>query len=234
MDNTTDTPPSATADAPIVFTRIAENIGLAFDTETTGLPLWKEPSEHPDQPHIVQLAAKLVDLDTREVLKSMDVLIKPEGWSWDDSAASEDLAFQTHRITMERAMTEGIPEVEAVLQFLAMVAELAPQEEVIGHNESFDHRMVRIAIKRYLDPGTPEGQELPSDKWKAVNTFCTMWKSKPICRLPGNKLPKLTEVFLHFTGKPMEGAHNANSDVDGCLAVYFALKELERPALKAA
>ena len=29
---------------------------LMFDTETTGLPLWKDPSDHPDQPHLVQLA----------------------------------------------------------------------------------------------------------------------------------------------------------------------------------
>jgi len=54
------------------------NIALAFDTETTGLPLFKEPSEHPDQPHIVQLAAVLVDLDTRRELASMDVIVKPE------------------------------------------------------------------------------------------------------------------------------------------------------------
>ena len=24
---------------------------LFFDTETTGLPLWREPSDHPDQPN---------------------------------------------------------------------------------------------------------------------------------------------------------------------------------------
>lgn len=42
---------------------------LFYDTETTGLPL----SEHPDQPHIVQLAAILVDLDTRREIASMAV-----------------------------------------------------------------------------------------------------------------------------------------------------------------
>lgn len=36
-----------------------------WDTETQFLPLWKEPSEHPDQPHIVELAAVLVDTQTR-------------------------------------------------------------------------------------------------------------------------------------------------------------------------
>ena len=34
---------------------------LFYDTETTGLPLWSQPSEHPDQPRVVQLAALLCD-----------------------------------------------------------------------------------------------------------------------------------------------------------------------------
>ena len=44
------------------------NTAIFFDTETTGLPLFKEHSEHPSQPHIVQLAACLVDLDTRKTI----------------------------------------------------------------------------------------------------------------------------------------------------------------------
>ena len=34
-----------------------------FDTETTGLPKFKEPSEHPDQPHIVDICALLYTPD---------------------------------------------------------------------------------------------------------------------------------------------------------------------------
>ena len=37
-----------------------ENV-LAFDTETANLPLWKEQSDHVDQPHLVELAAIMVD-----------------------------------------------------------------------------------------------------------------------------------------------------------------------------
>ena len=54
-----------------------QNLGFFYDTETTGLPLFREPSEHPGQPHLVQLAAALVDLDTRETVASLDVVVRP-------------------------------------------------------------------------------------------------------------------------------------------------------------
>lgn len=196
------------------------NLALIYDTETTGLPLFKEPSDHPDQPHIVQLAAKLVNLDTREVLSSMDVLVKPDGW------VISDEVIAVHGITNERAAAEGIPEAEAVDMLLAMVVD---QPELVGHNESFDRRILRIAIKRHIDTREPAPVTPVSDVWKAAKSFCTMWKARPHTKLAGNKLPKLTEAYQHFTGKPMEGAHSAGGDVDGCMAVYFAIRDAETP-----
>ena len=70
---------------------------LVFDVETTGLPLWNEPSEDPRQPHLVQLAALLVDDDTRQVISTLDVIVRPDGW-----LIPEDVAA-VHGITTERA-----------------------------------------------------------------------------------------------------------------------------------
>jgi len=53
---------------------------LPFDTETTGIPIWSTPSGNENQPHMVQLAAMLVDSETKEIVESMDVIIKPYGW----------------------------------------------------------------------------------------------------------------------------------------------------------
>jgi len=199
-------------------------MAIVYDTETTGLPMWKDPSDHPDQPHMVQLAAKLVTLDTREVVKAMDVLVKPDGWVIPDDVIA------IHGITNERAAAEGIPEAEAVDQFLALVEEAGVDALLIGHNESFDRRIVRIGIKRYVDPRTPGAEVAASDKFKAHKSFCTMWKARPHTKLPSNKLPKLTEAYQHFTGKTMEGAHSAGGDVDGCIAVYFAIADIASPA----
>ena len=55
-------------------------IAAVYDTETTGLPDFKAPSESEHQPHIVQLACALVDLDSRQITESMDVIIRPDGW----------------------------------------------------------------------------------------------------------------------------------------------------------
>jgi DNA polymerase-3 subunit epsilon len=70
---------------------------LFFDTETTGLPLFHEPSEDPRQPHLVQLAAVLVDIDTRKTLGSLDLTIAPDGWEIPDDVV------KIHGITNEHA-----------------------------------------------------------------------------------------------------------------------------------
>lgn len=194
------------------------NIALAFDTETTGLPLFKEPSEHPDQPHIVQLAAVLVDLDSRRELACMDVIVKPDGWTIPAEVSA------IHGITTEQALDVGIPESTALEMLLALWA----QRKRIAHNEPFDARIVRIACMRHA----PEF----ADPWKAGKAECTQQLSTPILNLPptdkmkaaGFKKPKsanLSEAYEFFTGRKLEGAHSAMADTRACLDVYLAIKD---------
>ena len=91
-----------------------QNLGFFYDTETTGLPLFREPSEHPGQPHLVQLAAALVDLDTRETVASLDVVVRPDGWTIPDDVAA------VHGITTDYAAAVGVPESLALSLFLEM------------------------------------------------------------------------------------------------------------------
>lgn len=190
-----------------------------YDSETSGIPLWKQPSEHPDQPHIVQLAACLVDLDTRRVLSTMDVICKPDGWLIPEEVS------QIHGITTEMAADLGVPESLAV----EMLLDLVGDRTRIAHNESFDARIVRIACMRHFEPSQ-------ADEWKAGNAECTQLMATPIMRLPPtdrmkavgftkHKTANLREAVLHFTGKPLENAHSALADVHGCMSVYFAIKD---------
>lgn len=194
------------------------NTAIVFDTETTGLPEFSLPSEDPSQPHIVQLAAVLVNLDTWKVISSMDVMVRPAGWVIPDEAA------QVHGITTEMASDLGVPEALAV----EMLLDMWQGRLRIAHNEPFDQRLVRIACKRFFDDAT-------ADEWKAGPAECTQRLASPIMKLPptekmvakrmkGPKSPNLAEAVQFFTGKPLQGAHNAMADVLGCLDVYRAIK----------
>lgn len=204
---------------------------LPYDTETTGLPLWNLPSEHPDQPHIVQLAAELCVEATGETIQEMNVIIRPDGWVIPTEASD------VHGITTERAMDEGIPADEAIDMFIDLWAR---GDQRVGHNESFDMRLVRIALMRHarysgeVMPG-PNGDVPFADYWKQAPAYCTQGNSVKIINLPptekmkkarrfGPKSPNLGEAYQFFTGKPLDGAHDAMVDVRAAKAVYYGIK----------
>lgn len=196
------------------------NLVTFFDTETTGLPLFKEPSDHPDQPHIVQLGAVLVDMDTRKTISTLDVIVKPDGWTIPDAVAA------IHGITTEHALAVGVPEALAV----EMLLEMAKGRPRVAHNEQFDARIVRIACKRFFDESTVE-------EWANGFRQCTQILATPILKLPPtekmlkagfnkHKSANLSEAYEFFTGKKLENAHSALADVLACRDVFFAIQDL--------
>ncbi len=200
---------------------------LFFDTETTGLPEWKIPSGDEKQPHIVQLGAILCDVKTEKIIKELDIIIKPEGWE-----ISQEMT-DIHGISQEQALKEGIQEREAIDILLSMWGCRVPDlddcifAERASHNRTFDQRIIRIALKRYFS-------EEVQKRWAWKDDFtCTMWSSKPICRIPhktknGIKLPKLEEAYKYFTGKELVNAHSALPDTRACMKIYFAMKRYEK------
>ncbi len=186
------------------------NTALFYDTETTGLPDWKSPSDSDSQPHIVQLAALLVNVDTRETIASMDVIIKPDGWT-----ISEEVS-ETHGITTEHALNVGIPEQLALDMFLAIWNGC----NRVSHNRTFDQRIIRIAAKRF------KSEEI-IDAWgEKENHQCSMLMAKPIMELPGKrgfKNPNLAEAYEFFTALEIENAHTALADTKACMDIYFAM-----------
>ena len=105
--------------------------------------------------------------------------------------------------------------------------------QLLGHNESFDRRILRIAQHRFPDSvssGEIEG-------WKACNSHCTQLLSTPILKLPPtekmkaarrfhHKSANLGEAYEHFVGKPLENAHSAMADCRAALDVFFAIQDL--------
>src|SRR5512137_51403 len=146
---------------------------LFFDVETTGKALMKEGPETAGQPHVVQLAALLVEGE-REVA-CLNTLVIPEGFEVPPEASA------IHGIMHEEARTCGIY-LDTALRLFTDFAEAA--KEFVAHNIAFDKLVMRIEYSRVgrRDPfyGKPE--------------FCTMKAATPICKLPGPygwKWPKL-------------------------------------------
>ena len=202
------------------------NAILFYDTETTGLPLFEKPSEHPDQPHIVQLAALLYDIKAGREIASIDVIVKPDGWSIPAEVS------KIHGITDELASDVGVSESMA----LGMLLELWGGRLRVAHNQSFDARIVRIAQMRF--------DESKAERWQQGPAQCTATMATPIMKLPPTermraagrnhpKTPNLGEAHKHFTGLELEGAHNAMVDVRACLSVYLAITRGDTSASRA-
>lgn len=195
---------------------------IFYDTETNGLPNWSVPSEDPSQPHVTQLAAELCVEETGEVLLSMDMLIRPDGWE-----IPLDLQEMTG-ITMERALRDGHAADEVMHEFLGM---WIGADQRCGHNESFDMRMLRIEIMRHSHFSMQTVGGVPfADYWKKQPAYCTQSKSTKIvndARPKGEKkkTASLAEAYKHFTGEELVGAHDAKVDIMAAKAIYYGIKK---------
>lgn len=191
---------------------------MPFDTETTGFPQFKLPSDDPSQPHIVDICA-LLYTEAGELVDSFEAIIKPDGWTIPDEAAA------VHGITTEMAMDLGIPESEALDGFMAIHERAGLR---VAHNINFDDRIMRIALSRY------RGKEA-ADAFKTTSGYCTCQSSKNLVQCPPTakmiaagfgrqfKVPTVGEALLHFTGEALVGGHRARPDTEACARIYFAM-----------
>lgn len=186
---------------------------LFFDFETDKIPEWKLPSEDPCQPHWVEFAAILANSETQEILQTARAIIKPDGWIIPDDVAA------IHGITTERALAEGIPEIDALDKFLELFQHCQLR---VAHNSTFDNRVARIALKRYRP-------DLIADEvWKdPALYYCTMVQYS---KMFGGKWPKLGEAHEFLFNEPVTDAHSAMGDTKACMRIYF---ELQRRAAAA-
>lgn len=193
---------------------------LFFDTETTGFPHKHKPLDHPDQPHIVELAAELCQPDGRPVA-NMSLIIDP---GVEKGIHIPSKVAEIHGIDDEKAWRLGVEPKAALGMFLQL---LQRADTVVAHNLAFDEDIFMCAVARHLPYSDVriDGRE----------RFCTMRETTDICRLPptrsvttgqgGYKWPKLSEAYKHFFGEELVGAHSAGADTAACRRIYFHLKD---------
>lgn len=185
-----------------------------FDTETTGLPDWKKPSDGKEQPHIVSLSAIQCHRETGEEIERINVIVRPEGWK-----IPED-SIKIHGISNEVAQNQGLNEKLCI----CFLIELCYDSARCCFNRTFDQRIIRIGLKRY-------GMEKTMKTWAdKENFYCTMLESSRIMRLPprgkyGWRYPKLEAAYKFFCGKELgEKAHNSMNDTMACKKLYYAIR----------
>jgi DNA polymerase-3 subunit epsilon len=198
---------------------------VVWDTETTGLPLFNLRSTDPRQPLVVQIAMLMLADDGSETSMA-SLIVRPEGWT-----VPEDVTA-IHGISHERAMDEGVSENLAALLFVDLQARASLR---VAHNESFDRRIMRIAMTR---------AGVPRDVIEAIEarpSFCTCKAAQPIIRLPptermvatgrtGAKPPKLEECIRFFFNEELAGGHDALIDARACARVYRAIIAIDSAA----
>ena len=155
---------------------------LIYDTETTGLPQNNAAPIHDlnNWPRLVQLAWQLHD-EKGKLLSHGNDIVYPEGYSIPFNAQ------QIHGISTERAKQEGIPIAEALTSFAQA---LQQAKAVVGHNVSFDNKIVGAEFLRLQRPNAI------ADK-KSIDTAA---ETKSFCKLSGGlggqyKFPKLSELY---------------------------------------
>lgn len=191
-----------------------------YDTETTGFPDWKQPSEAEHQPHLTDLCYLLFSKEG-ELIESMDALIRPDGWVIPQDV-EELTGLSTDFLTIN-----GIPEREA----LALFGRINKKADVrVAHNANFDERIMRIGISRYF------GKDV-ADRFKEKPLYCTANATKNIVKCPPTeamknsrfrntfKTPNMQEALSFFCpGEVIGQAHRARPDAEACAKVFFAMQ----------
>ena len=192
---------------------------LVFDTETTGLPEENNVSilETFRWPYIVQLSFIYYNSDNNSVIKVYDNIIKlPEDIN------IPEISTNIHGITNEMMREKGISIRKALNEFNNALKDC---DVVIGHNISFDKRMVMVEcirnkISQYFTKGINKKPE-----------YCTMKNSRELCKIKkigknGEeyfKSPKLCELYEFLFDEIPKNLHNSFVDVLICLRCYFMI-----------
>ena len=184
---------------------------LFFDTETSGLPInWKAPASNTKNwPRLVQIAWLVFD-KTGNQTDGHDFIIKPEGFKIPLSAVA------VHGITHERAIAEGVPLGQVLIQFSEAINKAT---FMVAHNINFDAKVVGAEFIR---------NDIPNRLFQTPH-LCTMKSSTNYCQIPGPygfKWPSLSELFAKLFGTDFEEAHDATEDVQACAKCFFKLKEI--------
>lgn len=185
----------------------------AFDTETTGLTLYRESFEHKDQPWPVSVTAVKEGADGSIESVYSTIIKLPAG------VEINPVAEKVHGISYERTQDEG----EDPLVVLHTLRAIFHASDVhCAYNLPFDDKvLMAMAFRCNVAPIKQLGNWL----YGASVGHCVMDLARTYLRVPndhgfGYRRVKLEQAFRRIVGRPMEGAHDATADTFAALTVF--------------
>lgn len=205
---------TATTEAPApVPENQSKPVYAVFDTETTGLFLFKDketgepvPADDPRQPRLASFAVILADEIGNEVSREK-LFIKPDGWTIDGTYAAE-----VNGLTDEFLTENGVPVADALDLWQGFIADGLI---AAAFNAQFDCKMMRAELRRASR----------DDLFEQTRNTCLMrglapYKDEGLCVVRG--YVKLSEACEYF-GIVNENAHDAMADAEAALAILKRL-----------
>ena len=198
---------------------------LVFDTETTGFPPSDKDLYNLDNldnvdftlmSYITQLSYVIYDTKTQNIVNIFNEYIAiPQ-----DVVITKEITDITgiDRDTLDK---NGIPMIYALKVFLQNLEEC---DCVVGHNISFDIKMIQLEMMRYYG-------KYQTGIFNNILQYCTMHQGVSICKLvtpktkTGNfKPPKLCELYSHYFQETVENLHNSIVDVLVCFRCFLKME----------
>ena len=180
---------------------------IAWDTETTGLPMSRQAAT-PDNTHlfdqcrIVSLAFVVYSTKGRE-LSSYHAVVYPDTFTV--------TATEIHGITHDHALMHGKLFEEVYNDFIKAMKGCI----LVAHNSSFDENALFSECYR---------RGLSVEPFKVMKFVCTL----DLVKLVYLKPKKLVDIYKELTNKELENAHNALADARACGEVYPLLRDMQR------
>jgi DNA polymerase III epsilon subunit-like protein len=174
---------------------------IFFDTECNG---WQKG---PMSTRVIQLAWQVADLNTGQLIKRENHLIRPDRWVIRNKFCT-DLGFST-----ENNYRNGKPMPQVIDSFLR---DYETCVLIVAHNLTFDLRVLGAEMELYKKKAA-----------KKIHRLCTMKTTKELVKATNKKGqkkdPSLKELSQYLFNRDVQGAHDADADVTALRVIFFEL-----------
>jgi len=200
-----------------------KNLIMVFDTETTGLPVFKKGGTsnfHPPEDYKKYNKSRLIELgyyiynSSFEIVKHHNMLVIPNGFLIENT--------EIHGITNQDAREHGQPLIKVLEEFLN---DLAKCDTIVAHNLDFDYNIVLSECHR-INMKTSNNICLDIiDKIKKIKLVCTMKLAVEKLKLTRTRI-KLIDLYKIASTEEWIQKHRAEDDARVCGICYKYLVNL--------